>query len=226
MQSTPARSWLVDQAYDALREAILDNEYPPGHQVSAQELAERFGMSRTPVQEAALRLQQEGLVEIVPKRGIRIRALSLEDIAEIYAVIIAVEASAAEIIATQDDAQRAAAADALEAENERMASALKTGDLEARSTADAAFHRLLVERSGNRRFAAIIETVNAQAHRVRRMTAPLRPDLARSLEDHAEIISAIRLGNSAGAHAAARAHRQRACAEQLPLLAKIGLRHF
>ena len=94
-----SRSWLVDEAYGALKDAILANEYPPGHQVSAQELALRFGMSRTPVQEAALRLQQEGLVEILPKRGIRIRALSSEDIAENYDVVIAIEAGAAERIA-------------------------------------------------------------------------------------------------------------------------------
>ena len=222
----PTRSWLVDDAYAALKDAILANEYPPGHQVSAQELALRFGMSRTPVQEAALKLQQEGLVEILPKRGIRIRALSPEDISENYDVVIAIEAGAAERIAALPLTERTAAADALDAATDAMATALATGDLAGWGAADATFHHLLIEQCGNRRFVAIISMVNAQSHRARMLIVHLRGNLVSSVAEHRGIIAAIRQGDRAGAHAAARAHRSRARDELLPLLEKTGLKHF
>lgn len=220
------RAWLVDEAYAALKQAILANEYAPGHQVSAQELALRFGMSRTPVQEAALRLQQEGLLEILPKRGIRIRAMSPEDISEIYDVLIAIEASASEMIAGMPPPRRTAAADALARETDRMEAALAKQDLAEWGAADAAFHRALIDLSGNRRFATIVATVNAQSHRVRMLTVHLRGNLKASVDAHRAIIAAIRAGDGSAAHAAAREHRNHARGESLPLLAKTGLRHF
>lgn len=222
----PPRSWLVDAAYAALKDAILTNQYPPGHQVSAQELAQRFGMSRTPVQEAALKLQQEGLVEILPKRGIRIKALSPEDIAENYDVVIAIEAGAAERIAALPAAARAEAADELDAATDAMAAALAKDDLTGWGAADAAFHRLLIDHCGNKRFVAIITMVNAQSHRARMLIVHLRGNLASSVAEHRAITAAVRAGDQAGAHAAARAHRARARDELLPLLEKTGLKHF
>lgn len=225
MNGTP-RSWLVDEAYAALRKAILANEYPPGHQVGAQELAARLGMSRTPVQEAALRLQQEGLVEIVPKRGIRITALTPADIAEIYEVIIALEGAAARRIAGLPEAARAGAVDALAAATDRMAEALARDDRAAWGEADAAFHLDLAERSGNRRIAAFIAMVNAQAHRARMLHLRLRADLAGSAGDHRAIVAAIRAGDGEAAAAAAQAHRALARDILLPLIERAGLRHL
>ena len=93
------RPSLVDDAYAAMKEAIRESTFPPGYQASAQEIALRLGMSRTPVHEASLKLQEEGLVRIVPKRGIVICALAPDDIREIYDVIIAIEGRAAELVA-------------------------------------------------------------------------------------------------------------------------------
>lgn len=225
-QTKAPRSPLVDAAYAALRQAILANDFPPGHQVAAQELATRLGMSRTPVQEAALRLQQEGLVEILPKRGIRIRAVSPDDLGEIYDVLIALEGAAAETIAHLSPAGRAAAAGDLDRATERMEAAARSGDLDAWGEADAAFHLALVERSGNRRLATIVATVAAQAHRARMLTLRLRGDLSPSAGEHRAIVRAIRAGDGASAAAAAQAHRRNARDLLLPLLERAGLRHL
>ncbi|MFX6027673.1 GntR family transcriptional regulator, partial [Acinetobacter baumannii] len=80
-----------------MKEAIRESTFVPGYQASEQEIALRLGMSRTPVHEASIRLQEEGLVRIVPKRGILICALAPDDLREIYEVIIAIEAAAAEL---------------------------------------------------------------------------------------------------------------------------------
>ena len=63
---------LTDEAYGLLKAEILENRMPPGFQALEQDLAQRLNMSRTPVREALIRLQEEGLVEVVPRRGMRV----------------------------------------------------------------------------------------------------------------------------------------------------------
>lgn len=218
-----ARPSLVEQAYAAFKEAIISAEFPPGMQLSAQELALRFGTSRTPIHEASLRLQEEGLVRILPKKGIFVCALSPEDIREIYEVIIAIEGDAAARIARLPEPERLAIAEQLDAETARMEAA---ADFEARSLADMAFHRLLVEASGNSRFATIMKTVNSQAARAQVFMVQLRPNIERSVPEHRAIIAAICAGDPEIALVAARAHRGRVRDEILPLLDRFGLRHF
>lgn len=217
---------LVDSAYRALKQAIRESVFAPGYQASAGELALRLGVSRTPVHEAALRLQEEGLVRIVPKRGILICALATDDIREIYAVLIAIEASAAELAAQLPQPERLRLVDDLAEATDRMDSALAMGDLAGWGHGDEAYHRLLVEGCGNGRFARIIQTVNDQSHRARMLTLRLRPQLPVSVAEHRETIEAIRHGRADAAREAARRHRVRARDELLPLLEGIGLRHF
>lgn len=225
-QSGARATSLVDSAYAALKQAIRDSVFAPGYQASAGELALRLGVSRTPVHEAALRLQEEGLVRIVPKRGILICALAHEDIREIYAVLIAIEASAAELAAQLPEPERARLADDLAGATDRMDHALAAGDLGGWGHGDADYHRLLVEGCGNGRFARIIQTVNDQSHRARMLTLRLRPQLPVSVAEHRQTIEAIGLGQAEAAREAARRHRVRARDELLPLLKDIGLRHF
>ena len=217
---------LVDAAYGALKHAIRESVFPPGYQASAGELALRLGMSRTPVHEASLRLQEEGLFRILPKRGILICALAPHDIAEIYEVLIAIEAGAAELSARLPEAARFALADDLDRATSEMGQALVAGDLAAWGHADEAFHRLLVEGCGNGRFARIIQTVNDQSHRARMLTLRLRPRLPASEAEHRDTSDAIRRGLPGLAREAARRHRIRARDELLPLIESVGLRHM
>lgn len=220
------RPSLVDDAYAAMKEAIRESTFAPGYQASEQEIALRLGMSRTPVHEASIRLQEEGLVRIVPKRGIVICALVPDDIREIYEVIIALEASAAELLARRGPDEREAVAAELAAATDLMDEAHAVGRLQDWGKADEAFHRLLVERCGNRRIQRIIQTVNDQSHRARMLTLKLRRQLPDSVAEHRAIVAAIAAGNAAAAHAAARAHRSHARDELVPLLEDFGLKHF
>lgn len=217
---------LVDSAYAALKQAIRESVFPPGYQASAGELALRLGVSRTPVHEAALRLQEEGLVRILPKRGIVICALAPDDIREIYEVLIAIEASAAELDARLPDADRQTLAAELAAETDAMAASLARQDLAGWGRADAAFHRLIVERCGNSRFTRILQTVNDQSHRARMLTLRLRTQLPVSVAEHRELSAAIGRGDAETARESARRHRARARDELLPLIASVGLRHL
>jgi hypothetical protein len=85
---------LVDAAYEQIRQRILDNVWPPGHRALEQEVALELGMSRTPVREALMRLQNEGLVEVIPRHGMRVLPVSPTDMREIYQILTALECMA------------------------------------------------------------------------------------------------------------------------------------
>jgi DNA-binding GntR family transcriptional regulator len=92
---------LVDAAYEQIRRRILDNAWPPGHRALEQEVALALGMSRTPVREALMRLQAEGLVEVIPRHGMRVLPVSPTDMREICQILTALECMAAELLAAQ-----------------------------------------------------------------------------------------------------------------------------
>src|ERR1044071_5104736 len=82
---------LKSSVYEALRRRILDNVWPPGHQALEQAIALELGVSRTPVREALIRLEREGLVQVIPRHGMRVLPMSAADMREIYEVLSALE---------------------------------------------------------------------------------------------------------------------------------------
>lgn len=217
---------LVDSAYDALKAAIRDNTFAPGYQGSEQEIATQLGMSRTPVHEAIIRLQEDGLIRVLPRRGVVVCALSPADMREIYQVIIAVETASAELLAERVEVERMPAIAELATINDDMASALARDDLDAWAKADEAFHRRLVEHSGNGRLVRVFHTIMDQSHRARMLTLRLRPKPVASVAEHKAIVSAIKDGNADRARGDARRHRVAARDQILPLLEHYGMRHL
>ena len=217
---------LVEAAYRALKTAIRENVYPPGHQAAEPEIAEQLGMSRTPVHEAIIRLQEEGLVQVLPRRGVLICPISADDIREIYDVMIAVEGVAAARLAELPKPRAEAITDELEQATAAMELALASDDLPAWAAADERFHQLLTDRCGNRRLARIAGTVMDQAHRSRLYTLRLRPKPLESATEHKAITDALRRADPHSAEAAARAHRSKARDALLPLLEQYGMRNL
>ncbi len=220
------RPSLVDDAYAALKEAIRENSFPPGYQGSEQEIATRLGMSRTPVHEAVIRLQEEGLVRVLSRRGVVICAISAADMREIYEVIIALEAAAAELLAEKPEHERLSIAAELESVNAQMEAALDTDNLTAWAQADGRFHQLLIERCGNKRLARMFHTIMDQSHRARMLTIRLRPKPIGSVAEHRAMLQAIRQGDAAEARERAKQHRVHARDQILPLLDQFGMRHL
>ena len=202
------RTHLTERAYHEIKQRIMGNIYPPGVRVLEQDLAAQLGMSRTPVREALIRLEKEGLVEIAPRRGMRVIPVAPDDMREIYEVLTCLESRAAERLAERQPS-REELAPLIEAV-ERMDQALDWGDLEAWAEADELFHRLLLEMSGNKRLAAMALTVFDQAHRARMVTLRMRPLPRKSSGDHREVIEAILTGDSRAAYRRHFQHRHEA----------------
>lgn len=203
-----SRHSLVERAYDEIKRRIMENHYPPGLQMLEQDLARTLNMSRTPVREALIRVEKEGLVEILPRRGMRVVPISVKDMREIYEVLTCLESRAAERLAARKPSEDEIAP--LEAAVENMDRALAEGDLDAWAAADEHFHRTLLDLCGNRRLAGMAFTVFDQVHRVRMVTLRMRPIPYQSSLDHRAVIEAIRAGDGLTAYNVHRRHRQQA----------------
>ncbi|MCB2006067.1 MAG: GntR family transcriptional regulator [Burkholderiaceae bacterium] len=212
---------LVDAAYDQIRRRILDNVWPPGHRALEQEVALELGMSRTPVREALLQLQNEGLVEVIPRHGVRVLPVSPTDMREIYEILTALECMAAELLARKkpSDAELQPLVDATDA----MDAALKAEDLDAWARADERFHAQLLELAGNRQLQATVLNYWDRAHRARMFSLRLRPAPVNSTREHMQLVDSLRAGDPEGAARVNRAHRERANRELLAIFERYKL---
>lgn len=218
------RASQAERAYQSLKRLILDGELPAGAQVLELEAAAQLGMSRTPVREAMVRLEHEGIVEIRPRHGMRVLPVAATDMRDIYAVLTALEASAAEEVArrglppTELAVLRAAVAE--------MDAALAADDLRRWAAADECFHASLVAACGNRRLSGLVAQLHDQAHRARMLTLHLRPKPVDSNRDHAALVEAIAARDAERARQIHHAHRQRAGAMLADLIERLGLQQI
>jgi DNA-binding GntR family transcriptional regulator len=211
----------TQRALSQLRSLIFQGELPAGSDHLEAELADRFGMSRTPVREAALIAESQGLVELRPRKGVRIMPVSPDDMREIYDVLTELESLAAEQAAQQgystaDLAELAASID-------DMDRAIDSVQLVAWAEADDRFHTELVRLGRNSRSEAIVGMMRDQVRRARAMTLFMRPMPTQSNEDHRNVLKAIAKGDAEAARRIHKAHRQQAKQMLLELLKRHSL---
>lgn len=212
---------MTELAYQEIRRQILDAEMPAGFQITEQDLAERLEISRTPTREALLRLEAEGLIEIWPRHGMRVKHISVDDVREIYEILTALESTAAGLAARRKPS--AAMIAAMRRSISDMDEALAKDNLRGWAQSDERFHRLLAEASGNRRLMEVVDTYFGQAHRLRMMTLRLRPRPSGSNRDHEAVVEAIASQNGEEAERIHRQHREESGRMLIALLDKHGI---
>jgi DNA-binding GntR family transcriptional regulator len=218
---TPVSKSRAGAAYSRMRELILSNRWAPGFQITEQDAATLLEMSRTPVREAMLQLQQEGLAEVKPRHGLKVLPISPDDMSEIYIILSSLEATAAELAASRapsDEALRP-----MTDASDEMTLALADNDLDRWADADARFHLALLDLAANKKLTAIVLNFMDRVHRARRLTLHLRPTPHASTQEHHALVEAIRSGDIAAAGNIHRAHRERAKQEMLAILQRLGL---
>jgi len=170
------------RALDELRQMIFTGTLSAGSDHLESELADKLQMSRTPVREAVLTLEGQGLLEMRPRKGVRITSLSAADMADIYDVLTELESLAAQRAATvgytTDDLSK------LHAAITDMDNALAIPDLDAWAAADDRFHKELVRLGRNSRIITIVDMMSDQIKRARASTLGLRPLPTKSNDDH------------------------------------------
>jgi DNA-binding GntR family transcriptional regulator len=185
---------LAEKAYFEIKQLVLTNKLRGGEYVLEEDLTQAVGMSRTPLREALVQLQNDGLVAIVPRRGVRIVPLTKGDVREVYDILRWLESAAASRLARRPD--REACVVELRRIVAQMDEALSIGDIDAWSRANDLFHARLVASSGNGRLMAICATLLDQSQRVRAFTLRLRSTPTRATHLHAEMVRAIAAGEA------------------------------
>ena len=212
------------RAIHELRMRIFSGELAAGSDHLESELAALLEMSRTPVREAVLTLEGQGLLEMRPRKGVRIVPLSPGDMSEIYDVLTELESHAAEQAALAGFAPGDLTI--LAGAIDDMDTAIAGPDLDAWADADDRFHRELVRLGRNRRIEAIVAMMSDQVRRARMTTLFMRPLPTKSNEDHRRVYQAIRDGDAATARDVHRQHRQDAKTILVDLLGKHRLRYL
>ncbi|MFC0113018.1 GntR family transcriptional regulator [Kibdelosporangium aridum] len=186
------RALLSEQALTAIRRAIVAGELAPGTSVKDVELAERMGLSRTPVREALARLTDEGLIETKPHSYTRVTRLDSAAVRDAHAVVQSMHGLATRL-AVPKLTQRHL--DAMRAANMKFAVAVDASALEDAIACDDAFHDILVQASENRAVAATIRRYTPLLHRAiyLYLGSPLGRD---SAPMHERIIATCEAGNA------------------------------
>jgi DNA-binding GntR family transcriptional regulator len=196
----------AERAYELTKELVLTGALPGGHLFSEGEIAERLGVSRTPVREAFLRLQAEDLLTLIPKRGAVVVPVAPDEAEDVLDAREAIESAAVRRLVRRPDRIAEVAAslrDVVEVQRRHYAA----GDVDAFAEADELFHRTIVDAGRNaltRRFYASL------ADRQRRMSIhALGPDPARIpvvLHQHEELVSLVESRDPDAFTSALRAH--------------------
>lgn len=211
-------------AYTQIKKRILNNEYGAGATVSVQNLSQLLGMSRTPIRDALIRLEKEGLVELAPRQGFRVLPLSPQDMSEVYQLLAGLESVAIYTLVERGLDHEAAAR--LLSPVLAMEAALERQDLDSWAEADAAFHRTLVDLTGNRRLSQTVDQFFDQTVRARLLTLQLRPLPAQSTRNHRRLAEAIITRNMAEAQSLHMEQRNRSGKELVEILARLNIRHL
>jgi DNA-binding GntR family transcriptional regulator len=184
------RSLLRDRAYRILRDAIVTGELPPGAVIRDVDLAERVGLSRTPVREALARLADDGLVETKPHSWTRVTPLRLREVRDALVVVRAMHELAVRLAVPLMTERHH---DLMRAANKRFTAALEA-DVQAAMDADDALHGVPVAVLGNRVLAA---TIDRQLPLIRRLEKARFGSLLgrRSIALHDQLIDACEDGD-------------------------------
>jgi DNA-binding GntR family transcriptional regulator len=184
---------LARRAYDALKQDILTCELAPGAQIFEGELAARYEMSKTPVREALNLLGQEGLVQVLPRRGYLVAPVTLRDVQEVFQLRLLLETAAAEQAAEhvteQGLRQLKALVDVRYTYRDRVSYARFL-------RANREFHVAVAESSGNRRLAAFVAKLLEDMERILHLGLDLRDSAAEMAAEHQELVDALLKGDA------------------------------
>ncbi len=178
-------------AYHAIKDEILSNRLRAGEPLPTERLISELGLSRTPLREAILRLEKEGLLEVRPRMGTFVSHLNLQEIQDMYQVRRELEGLAARLAAERVAPERLAAV-----EKELKRHPLK-GEInyKALSEAGQGLHRLIVESCGNQVLARFIRSLQDHFTRFRNLSLDIPEKILTSHHEHLRILEALKSGD-------------------------------
>jgi GntR family transcriptional regulator, rspAB operon transcriptional repressor len=183
---------LCERVYRHLRQQILEDQLPPGAELSEAALSRELAVSRGPIREAMGRLAAEGLVTVRPRRGAEVRSLTPQELIDAYQVREALEVMAVRLAVprtTESDLTR------LDELVNSMAEFAREDRVTEFFAANVAFHELLCQLSGNTKLQEVHHRLEGEISRFQARTLALRGSLESSVSEHRAILAAVRLGD-------------------------------
>ena len=179
---------LRDIVFETLREAIINQTLKPGERLMEIQLADEMGVSRTPVREAIRKLELEGLVVMVPRKGAYVAGISMKDIHEVYELRSALEALAASLAAariTDEELEK------MERQVLKEAEETELNNLSGIVAIDTTFHDLLYQAAHNQRLVQFINILQEQLQRFRAASLSKPGRSKTALDEHKKIVEAL-----------------------------------
>ncbi len=180
---------LREKILENIRDAIVSGELKAGSHISEPELAERYGISRTPIREAFRQLESEGYLTVIPRRGVIVSEFSPKDIEEFYAIKSVMEGYAARQACeklSEKDLGR------LQTINNKLAELARIGDIKHFFKIHSDFHDLFIKAAGNEKLHELIAGLVTKFQRLRFTSLSLPDRMAVSVQEHEKIIDAFR----------------------------------
>jgi DNA-binding GntR family transcriptional regulator len=189
----------ADRLADAIADSVLSGEFAPGLRLDESGLAERYGVSRTPVREALRRLASTGLIEVKPRRGAMVAKATSAQLEKLFGAMAEIEATCARLAAmgmTPIERRR------LQSLQEAMAAIVQRDDRDAYAAANVGFHEQIYVGAHNEILADIATGLRRRVAPFRRAQFRTEGRLSRSHAEHAAVVKAILACDAATAHAA------------------------
>ncbi|RFU87117.1 GntR family transcriptional regulator [Streptomyces triticagri] len=196
----------AERVYQHVKQGVLDRRYEGGTLLTEGELATDVGVSRTPVREALLKLEVEGLLKLYPKKGALVLPVSAQEIADVVETRMLVEEHAARKALPATPQLIARLEELLEQQREQAAA----GDLGAAAVTDRCFHAEIVRSGGNAILSRLYDQLRDRQLRMGVAFLNSHPDrVEKSLVEHEEILQALRDGDADAAVGAVHRHVER-----------------
>ena len=194
---------LRDIVFSTLRKAILKGELAPGERLMEKQLAEKMGVSRTPIREAIRKLELEGLVIMIPRKGAEVAKITEQDIKNVLEVRAALESLAVKLACqkmTDEDMQ------VLLSINDAFTEAARIMDVETVIKKDVEFHDVIYHSTNNEKLVQMINNLREQIYRFRVEYIRQMSDFKTLVEEHEEIVKTIMEKNGVEAQEIAARH--------------------
>lgn len=188
---------LREVVFQTLRQAILKGDLKPGERLMEISLANRLGVSRTPIREAIRKLELEGLVVMVPRKGAQVAQITRQELRDVLEVRKSLEE-----LAIKKACERITGEELkeLESVSQKFGKALKAGDLMAMAEADVQFHEIIYNATHNRRLVQLLHNLREQMYRFRMEYLKDEKGRENLCREHNEICMALREKDAEKAH--------------------------
>jgi DNA-binding GntR family transcriptional regulator len=182
---------LKDQVYEYLRSQLGKGELLPGSSINMDETSQKLGVSRTPLREALLQLEMEGFVSILPRRGVIVNHLTLQDIRNYYEIIGALESAA---LLANFNKLKEAQIKKLHVLNSEMKQAIEQDDFNKYYQKNLLFHQVFLSHCGNKNLLKIVNTLKRRLYDFPRQEGFVKQWEVTSIDEHRELVRLIQEG--------------------------------